>query len=58
MGWVMGDVVGDGENGRKIDIKKVKYGIEAFYCLVSIYASFKIFQRSGAKICVEHQKSF
>ena len=38
MGWFMGEVVGDGKNGRKIDLKKVKYGIEAFYCVVFIYA--------------------
>ena len=58
MGWFMGEVVGDVEKGRKIDLKKVKYGREAFYCVVSIYAPFKIFQRSGAKICLKHQKSF
>ena len=58
MGWFMGVVVGDVKNGKKIDLGKVKYGIEAVYCLVSIYASFKIFQCSGAKICVKHQNSF
>ena len=58
MGWFMGEVVGDAKNITKIDLRKVKYGIEAFYCLLSIYAWFKIFQRNGAKICVKHQKSF
>ena len=38
MGWFMGEVVGDVENGRKIDLRKAKYEIEAFYCLLSIYA--------------------
>ena len=58
MGWFMGEVVGDVETRRKIDLRKMKYGIEAFYCLVFIHAPFKIFQRSGAKICVKHQTSF
>ena len=34
MGWFMGEVVGDAENGKKIDLKKVKYGMEVLYCLV------------------------
>ena len=38
MGWFMGEVFGDGKYRRKIDLKKVKYGIEAFYCLLSMYA--------------------
>ena len=58
MGWFMGEVVGDVKNDNKIDLWRWKYETEAFYCLVFIYASFKIFQRSGAKICVKHQTSF
>ena len=58
MGWFMGEVVGDGKNSTKIDLRKVKYGIGAFYCLLFIYAWFEIFQRNGAQICVKHQKSF
>ena len=57
MGWSMGEVVGD-ENCIKIKLSGMKYVIEPFYCLLSINASFKMFQRSGAKICVKHQKSF
>ena len=38
MGWFMGDVVGDGKKSTKINLRKVKYGIEAFYCLLLIYA--------------------
>ena len=56
--WFMGDFVGDGKNSRKIDSKKVKWGIEAYYCLLSKNAWFRFFQRSGAKICVKHQMSF
>ena len=54
----MGDFVGDAKNSRKIDSKKVKWGIEAYHCLLSKNAWFGFFQRSGAKICVEHQTSF
>ena len=38
MGWFMGEVVGDEKNRTKIDLREVKYGIEAFYCLLFIYA--------------------
>ena len=38
MGWFMGEVVGDMKNMLKKDLNKVKYGIEAFDCLLSIYA--------------------
>ena len=58
MGWFMGEVVGDAKNGTKIDLMEVKYKIEAFYCVLFIYAYIKIFQQNGAKICVKHQKSF
>ena len=40
-----------------MNFKEVKYEIEAFICLLFMYASLKVFQRSGAKICVEHQTS-
>ena len=57
--WFMGDVVGDCKNSKKkIDSNKVKYEIEAFCCLLSMYACFKFFQRGGAKIYVKHQMSF
>ena len=56
--WFMGDFVGDGENGRKINFKKIKYGIEAYHFVLSKNAWFRFFQRSGAKICVKHQTSF
>ena len=58
MGWFMGEGFGDRRNSKKVDLRKVKYVIEAFYCLLSIYAWFKISHRTGAKICVKHQKSF
>ena len=54
--WFMGEVVGD-EKSRKFDFNKVKYGRKASYCLLSVYAWFKSFQRNGAKICVKHQMS-
>ena len=54
----MDEVVGDWKYIRKIDFNKVKYGIEASYCLPFIYAWFEFFQRSGAKICVKHPMSF
>ena len=38
MGWFMGEVVGDGKISTKIDLRKVKYGMEAFYCLLFKYA--------------------
>ena len=56
--WFMGDFVGDGTNGRKIDFKKVKYGVEAYHHLLLKNAWFRFFQRSGAKICVGPQMSF
>ena len=57
-GVVMGDIVGDGKNSRKIDSKKVKWGIEAYHCLLLKNTWFSLFQRSGAKMCVKHQMSF
>ena len=54
----MRDIVGDDKNSRKIDSKKVKWGIEAYHCLLSKNTWFIFFQRSGAKICVKHQMSF
>ena len=54
----MGDLVGDRKNSRKIDSKKVKWGIEAYHCLLPKNTWFRFFQRSGAKICVKHQMSF
>ena len=56
--WFMGDFGGDGKNSRKIDSEKVKWGIKAYHCLLLKNASFRFFHRSGAKICVKHQKSF
>ena len=56
--WFMGDFGGDGKNSKKIDSKKVKWGIEAYHCLLSKNTWFRLFQRSGAKICVKHQMSF
>ena len=38
MGWFMGEGYGDRRNSKKFDLRKVKYVIEAFYCLLSIYA--------------------
>ena len=54
----MGDFVGDEKKSRKIDSRKVKWGIEAYHCLLSKNTWFGFFQRSGAKICVKHQMSF
>ena len=56
--WLMGDIVRYTKKGRKIDFRKVRYGCGVYYCLLSIYASVTIFERGGAKICVEHQISF
>ena len=56
--WFMGDIVGDMKEGRKINSKRKKHCIEAYYCLLPENAWFRFFQRSGAKICVKHQKSF
>ena len=56
--WFMGDVVGDGENSRKINFKKVKYCIEAYHLLLSKNAWFRFFQRSCAQICIKHQMLF
>ena len=55
--WFMGDFVGDWKNSRKIISKKVKWGIEAYHCLLLKNAWFRFFQRSGAQICVKHQMS-
>ena len=57
MGFI-GEVVGDGQNRRKMDSKEMKYGKRASYCLLSKYAWFRFFQPSGAKICLKHQMSF
>ena len=56
--WFMGDIVGDGNISRKIGSKKVKWGVEAYHCLLPKNTWFKFFQRSGAKIFVKHQMSF
>ena len=56
--WFMGDIVGDQKNSRKIDFKKVKWGLEVYCCLLSKFSWCRFFQRSGAKICVKHQMSF
>ena len=56
--WFMGDIVGDVKNSSKFNSKEVKWGIEAYYCLLSKNTWFRFFQRSGAKICVKHQMSF
>ena len=54
----MGDFVGDQKNSRKIVFREGKCGREAYHCLLLKIAWFKLFQRSGAKICVPHQMSF
>ena len=54
--WVK--LLGIGKMMKKIGFKKVKYEMEASYCLLSTYAWLKIFQRSGAKICIKQQMSF
>ena len=41
--WFMADFVGDGKNGRKIDSKKVKWGIEAYHCLLLKNTWFRFF---------------
>ena len=56
--WFMGDFNRDEKKSRKIDSKKVKWGIVAYNCLLSKNTWFRFFQRSGAKICVKHQMSF
>ena len=56
--WFMGDIVGDEENSRKIDSKKMKWELEAYHCLLSKNTWFRFFQCSAAKICVKHQMSF
>ena len=56
--WFMGDFVGDVENSKKIDFKKVKYGKQRYHFIFSKNASFRFSQRSGAQICVTHQMSF
>ena len=33
----------------------MKYGEEVSHCLLLTYASFRFFQRTGAKVCVKHQ---
>ena len=56
--WFLGDFVGDEKNSRNIHSNKVKWLIEAYYCLLSKNTWFTFFQRSGTKICVKHQMSF
>ena len=43
MGWFIGEVVGDAKNSTKIDLRKVKYGIEAVYVYFSYMLSSKFF---------------
>ena len=52
--WFIGDVVRDTKNSRKMFSKKVKYAVEAYYCLDSKNVSFRFFQHNGTKICVKH----
>ena len=57
--WFMGDFVGDEvKNCRKMYVIGLRCEIEACHCLLSKSTWFKLFQRSGAKICVKHQMSF
>ena len=53
----MGEFVGDRTDSKKNDSKKVKYGIEASWWLLSKYAWFNFFRHSGAKISSKHQVS-
>ena len=48
----MGDIVGDAENGEKIDFRKVKSKLESYHCLLLKNTEFRFFQRSGEQICV------
>ena len=43
MGWFMGEVVGDGKNGTKIDLRRVKYGTEASTVYFSYMLGSKFF---------------